>query len=686
MTLSAAVNGTGPFSAAVTFSVNGVPGGNAANGTFVGETYTAPPGLPSPDPVTITATSVQDPTKSASISVTVFTFIITPPAVTVQYGQTQQFTLNIAGIPNSGVQWVALYGKVDGNGLYTAPTLILTANQTDTVSANVTLTAYASAAVTLKIPAPVITSIQPNGASANEPITINGENFYGASQIFFPGPNGTTLSPAFNPGSLTQIMTTLPLGTVSGPVSMLFSPIEGVTDTSNSIAFTRLPNLRIRAPVKDLSSSEFVQFSYQMLGASTPSTLTWTADVGTVSGSGLYQAPVVSQVSVPGGAFVTSRAETLPNGIVFQTEINQETMYVAGVAPSPGAGGLQTFDLSSGTPAFLGQLIYALEAGYAVQVKGTTAFLGLTDSLKTVDVTDPTNPTETASQPLATLALLLSGNTLFVGTADGRLVVLDVTNPNAPVTLGSVNIPGPAVTMHLAGTLLYIADGSKGLLIFDVSTPSHPVQLSRFTLSTPIWDSAPSGSVALLAADALGLVIADISNPSRLTQISQTTLESYNPFPDRTDEGPRGIALSVAVQDGIAYVGTGNSLGVVFGFDYSVPANPRLISMTPYGEFIDSLVTGFAFVGNDLYVVGGLGEFTVMAQADNSNPRNAINLCYPPLALRSSTFASARGRRNSKASFQHPKFDRSIWQRRVVRKSRADERQLQLPSFVGQTR
>jgi hypothetical protein len=147
--LSAAVNGTGPFSAAVTFSVNGVPGGNAANGTFVGETYTAPAGLPSPDPVTITATSVQDPTKSASISVTVFTFAITPPAVTVQYGQTQQFTLNIAGIPNAGAQWAALYGQVDGNGLYTAPTLILSANQTDTVSANITLTAYSSSAVTL---------------------------------------------------------------------------------------------------------------------------------------------------------------------------------------------------------------------------------------------------------------------------------------------------------------------------------------------------------------------------------------------------------------------------------------------------------------------------------------------------------------------------------------------------------
>jgi len=82
LSLNAAVFGTGPYSSALTFSVNGIPNGDAANGTIANETYTAPAGLPSPDPVTIKATSVQDPTKSASVTLTVFTFNITPPSAT----------------------------------------------------------------------------------------------------------------------------------------------------------------------------------------------------------------------------------------------------------------------------------------------------------------------------------------------------------------------------------------------------------------------------------------------------------------------------------------------------------------------------------------------------------------------------------------------------------------------------
>jgi hypothetical protein len=56
----------------VAWSVNGVPGGNATAGTIsAAGVYTAPPDLPSPASVQVTATSHQDPTKSANASVTI---------------------------------------------------------------------------------------------------------------------------------------------------------------------------------------------------------------------------------------------------------------------------------------------------------------------------------------------------------------------------------------------------------------------------------------------------------------------------------------------------------------------------------------------------------------------------------------------------------------------------------------
>jgi hypothetical protein len=290
------VEGTGNFNASVAWSANGIPGGDASNGTISDSgTYTAPAVLPPTNPVTVTATSVDDPTKSGSANLSIFTIAISPTSATVFYNHTQQFTATATGIVNPALVWLATFGSVDANGLYAAPLQFLPPNETDTVSVGVANGAGgASAAITLQIPPPVITSITPNGASANEPVTINGQDLNGPTQIFFPGPNGSTLSPDFQWVSLTQITTTVPLGALSGPVYVQFAPTTGVTDTSNSITFTRLPNLRIRAGTRDLSSGESVQFASRLLGASNPNTVNWTADLGS---AGLYQAPSVTEES-----------------------------------------------------------------------------------------------------------------------------------------------------------------------------------------------------------------------------------------------------------------------------------------------------------------------------------------------------------------------------------------------------
>src|SRR5581483_7199290 len=55
---------------AVTWSVNGVAGGNSVVGTISGGVYVAP-NISSPTRVRVTATSVADPSKSASATVTI---------------------------------------------------------------------------------------------------------------------------------------------------------------------------------------------------------------------------------------------------------------------------------------------------------------------------------------------------------------------------------------------------------------------------------------------------------------------------------------------------------------------------------------------------------------------------------------------------------------------------------------
>jgi hypothetical protein len=109
------VQGTGGFNSAVTWSINGVQGGNSMIGT-VSSTglYTAPATVPAQYTVNITATSDQDGTKSAFASVVVAgTIATTTQTVTAAAGGT--ITLP------------------DGSSV-TIPANVLTADQTVTVS------------------------------------------------------------------------------------------------------------------------------------------------------------------------------------------------------------------------------------------------------------------------------------------------------------------------------------------------------------------------------------------------------------------------------------------------------------------------------------------------------------------------------------------------------------------------
>ncbi len=117
---------TGALNTSVTWSVNGVAGGTPPVGTITAAgVYTAPLTVPSPDTVTVTATSVEDPTKSANVTVTVENPIpvitgVTPAILTVN----MQFAIAINGtgfLPTSTV-------KLAGTPLattYIAPTQLL---------------------------------------------------------------------------------------------------------------------------------------------------------------------------------------------------------------------------------------------------------------------------------------------------------------------------------------------------------------------------------------------------------------------------------------------------------------------------------------------------------------------------------------------------------------------------------
>ncbi len=119
---------------AVVWKVNGVTGGSATVGTITtAGLYTAPPAVPKPATVSVTAVSVQNSSISAAATVTItapqVAVMLSPASVSVPPGATQAFTATVANTPDNNVVWevngaiggTAAAGTISPSGLYTAP-------------------------------------------------------------------------------------------------------------------------------------------------------------------------------------------------------------------------------------------------------------------------------------------------------------------------------------------------------------------------------------------------------------------------------------------------------------------------------------------------------------------------------------------------------------------------------------
>jgi hypothetical protein len=224
----------------VTWTVNGVPNGNAAVGQVcVSGTnpcvapsgpssgavdYLAPAATPAMNPVTLIATSQADPSKSATASITIaapqgpVSVTIAPAYAFVARSSatpsTLQFAATVTNSTNTNVTWSVqsgvagqgcagtACGSISASGLYTAPTAAPSPNAvavTATSAADPTKSATATVAIGS---GPAIESLLPSsvmaGAVESFPLEVKGVNFVagsgtGASVIVLNGtPRATT--------------------------------------------------------------------------------------------------------------------------------------------------------------------------------------------------------------------------------------------------------------------------------------------------------------------------------------------------------------------------------------------------------------------------------------------------------------------------------------------------------------
>jgi hypothetical protein len=152
----------------VTWSVDGVAGGNTTIGTISASgLYTSPT---QPGSHTITATSVANTADSGAATVSVGTASITPASALLNGGATEQFNANIQGFTNTAVTWSvdgvsggnATVGTISSTGAYTAPASVGSHTITAISAADTSLTASAAVSILVLTISPTAVTVAPS--------------------------------------------------------------------------------------------------------------------------------------------------------------------------------------------------------------------------------------------------------------------------------------------------------------------------------------------------------------------------------------------------------------------------------------------------------------------------------------------------------------------------------------------
>lgn len=235
-----------------------------------------------------------------------------------------------------------------------------------------------------------------------------------------------------------------------------------------------------------------------------------------------------------------------------------------------------------GRVATSGTLAYVVEPEYGVEI---------------VDASNPLSPTLSGRYPRPGGTTFLhdvfvQGRYAYVPMAsggawpgaDGRLHIVDVSNPLSPTLTGAFDTPGNARRVVVSGTVAFVADGSQGLRLVNVANPLNPVALGAVPPPTTTATAEVvlvRGSRAYVGSNQGGnywLQEVNISDPA-------------NPAVVKTYQG-LGAVNDLSADDAYLYTSvTGGSLHV---FDFG------LAHVTAYSSVSYSIIV--VRVGNITYI------------------------------------------------------------------------------------
>ncbi len=213
---------------------------------------------------------------------------------------------------------------------------------------------------------------------------------------------------------------------------------------------------------------------------------------------------------------------------------------------------------------------------FHVAVEGDRAYVD-GQGLITVDISDPTNPTEVDRfTPTGNPAVGDDGRLYVAGGYRSGLQVLDTSKGGTPALLGAYDTPGDCEAVAVRNGRAFVADGGMGLRVYDVTDPASIKETGTLAMGYAEGISL-IGDYAYVADQKDGLRVVDISSPDAPEEVGSFAIP--------------GPSLAVAVRQPYAFVAT--KLTGIKVLDVSDPAMPREVgALDTSGEAKDVVLSG----------------------------------------------------------------------------------------------
>jgi len=523
----ASVTGASGLNAGVSWSVNGVSGGNASLGFLTATsassaTYAAPAFPPSVG-VSVIATSLADGSKSASASITVScpaANSVSPSSATVAAGATQTFAASLCVAGGVPVTWSvngvsggsAATGLIAANSattaIYTAPLSVPQPNSvtiqaaagTQSASAVVTVVNSAAVAISIAPPSAAIAAGQRASFSASVSGTVNTSVTWAVNGIANGNATvGQVCAAGSNPcaapsGAEDAIEYWAPQtppqpNAVTLAAASIVNPAI-IASAQITIGAAAQPAVTLAPFYAFLAPSQQFHFFASASGLANAS-LSWSV-ASAVPGQGCSGAACGSIDDA--GNYVAPAAAPSPNAILI----------TATSAANPALAATATVAVTSG-PAIEAVLPSSIVAGaqqsFVLAIQGLNFLPTTSSSSSQILVNNSPRATNCPTPNRCTIALQPSD------VASAEKISLQIQNPGSPAALSNpvslVIIPAPAPSIPISLTSAAPVFSSADITVPEASTAgasASPISVDFVGLVSPDGSSCSIGAAPILIA------------------------------------------------------------------------------------------------------------------------------------------------------------------------------------------